>query len=104
MKLLACSGTAKDEKTQCVWDVKCGVKGKGLGTRVKISMSKPLDPSKVEDDVIESFVNVPHEENPIIDNLFSNIGIGIQAVKLMEVSSASLKNDGKVISNVKLVA
>ena len=62
--------------------------------RVKLTLSKPLDPADVKDDVIEKFINIPYEENPIINNLFSNIAIGIQAVKLMEISSASLKNDG----------
>jgi hypothetical protein len=87
LKMLACSGQASNAKSSCLWDVKCGVRGKGLGLRVKVTMSKPLDPANVLDDVIELHVYIPNEETPIIDNMFSNIAIGTQAVKLMEISS-----------------
>jgi hypothetical protein len=40
------------------------------------------------------------EENEVIERLYSNIDVGIKAVKMMEISSASLKNDGQLIKNV----
>jgi len=66
-------------------------------------MSKPLDQTLLEDEVIELHVFIPvEEENEVIESLFSNIDVGIMAVKMMEISSASLKNDGKVIQKVQL--
>lgn len=61
-----------------MWDVKCGVRGKGQGLKVKITMSKPLDPALLEDDVIELHVFIPAEDaNKEVENLYSNIDVGI---------------------------
>lgn len=101
--MLVCSGQAINEPKTCLWDVKCGVRGKGQGLKVKLTMSKPLDPAVLEDDVIELHVFIPvEEENYVIENLFSNIDVGIQAIRLMEISSVSLKNNGKVIENIQM--
>ena len=46
--------------------------------KVKITMSKPLDPALLEDDVIELHVFIPTEDaNKEVENLYSNIDVGI---------------------------